>query len=158
LYNGILRDAVHLLKYRLNSSLANPLGMLMSSRLKRVTDEFPFQAVVPVPLHPQRLRERGFNQALSLARFVSRYHSIPLDRNNLVRSRWTHTQVGLSEDKRKANVKGAFAVRRKKNFHKKHILLVDDVYTSGSTVDECAKVLLHAGARTVQILTLARAA
>ena len=158
LYNGILRNAVHLLKYRLNHSLAVPLGILMSCRMDKLIAEFPFQAVVPVPLHSKRLRERGFNQALSLARFVSRLHSIPLVRNNLVRVRSTHTQVGLSKHKRKENVKGAFAVKKEKNFHNKHILLVDDVYTSGSTVDECAKVLLHAGARTVQILTLARAA
>ena len=159
LYSGILRNAVHLLKYQLNHSLATPLGILMSCRMDNVVGEFPFQAVVPVPLHPKRLRERGFNQALSLARFVSRFHSIPLDRNNLVRTRWTHTQVGLSERKRKENVKGAFVVKKDKNFHNKHILLVDDVYTSGSTVDECAKVLLKdGGARTVQILTLARAA
>jgi ComF family protein len=126
--------------------------------MESIIGEFPFQAVVPVPLHPKRLRERGFNQALALARFVSRFHSIPLDRNNLFRARWTHTQVGLSEHKRKENVKDAFAVTKEKNFQNKHILLVDDVYTSGSTADECAKVLLNAGARTVQILTLARAA
>lgn len=158
LYSGILRNAVHLLKYQLNHSLATPLGILMSCRMESMIGEFHFQAVVPVPLHPKRLRERGFNQALSLARFVSRLHSIPLDRNNLVRARWTHTQVGLSEHKRKKNVKDAFAVKKEENFQNKHILLVDDVYTSGSTVDECAKVLINAGARTVQILTLARAA
>ena len=130
----------------------------MSCHMDKLIGEFTFQAVVPVPLHPKRLRERGFNQALSLARFISRFHSIPLDRNKLVRARYTHTQVGLSEQKRKENVKGAFVVKKEKNFRNKHILLVDDVYTSGSTVDECAQVLLNAGARTVQILTLARAA
>ena len=130
----------------------------MSCRMEKLIGEFPFQTVVPVPLHPKRLRERGFNQALSLARFVNRFYSIPLDQNNLVRARWTHTQVGLSESKRKENVRGAFLVKNAKNFQSKHILLVDDVYTSGSTVDECAKVLINAGARTVQILTLARAA
>ena len=158
LYNGTLRNAVHLLKYQLNQALATPLGILMSCSTKKVIGAFPFQVVVPVPLHPKRLRERGFNQALSLARFVSRFHSSPLDWNNLVRTRWTHTQVGLSIPKRKENVKGAFVVKKELHFQGKHILLVDDVYTSGSTVDECAKVLLGAGARTVQILTLARAA
>ncbi len=158
LYNGILRNAVHLFKYQLNHSLATPLGILMSCLMEEVTGEFHFQAVVPVPLHPKRLRERGFNQSLSLARFVSRFHSIPLDRSNLVRVRWTNTQVGLSEPRRKENVKGAFAVKKECYFQNKHLLLVDDVYTSGSTVDECAKVLLNAGARSVQILTLARAA
>ena len=126
--------------------------------MEKLIGECTFQAVVPVPLHPKRLRERGFNQALSLARFISRLHSIPIDRNNLIRVRYTHTQVGLSVHKRKENVKGAFVVKKDKNFRNKHILLVDDVYTSGSTVDECAKVLLNAGAQTVQIVTLARAA
>ena len=157
MYSGVLRNAVHLFKYQLKNSLARPLGTLMARRMESVLTDGSFHAVMPVPLHPKRLRSRGFNQALSLARFVSNYYSIPLDRYNLVRKRCTHSQVGLSEVKRKANVRGAFVVVKERGVQHKHILLVDDVYTSGSTVDECAKVLMNAGAQTVQILTLARA-
>jgi ComF family protein len=114
--------------------------------------------MVPVPLHPHRLRKRGFNQALVLARILSRTYNIPLDRDNLVRTRWTQSQVGLSERERKDNVRGAFAVLKSARITQRTILLLDDIYTSGSTVDECSKVLINAGARKVDILTLARAA
>ena len=93
-----------------------------------------------------------------LARILSRAYHIPLDRNNLVRTRWTQSQVGLSERERKDNVRGAFAVLHSARIAKRTILLLDDIYTSGSTVDECSKVLINAGARKVYVLTLARAA
>ena len=157
MYSGVLRKAVHLFKYQLKNSLGRPLGTLMARRMDSVLPDGLYHTVMPVPLHPKRLRSRGFNQALSLARFVSNYYAIPLDRYNLVRSRWTHSQVGLNEGKRKANVRGAFALRKGSDVKRKHILLVDDVYTSGSTVDECSKVLMKGGAHSVQILTLARA-
>ena len=157
IYSGVLRRAVHLFKYQLRNALARPLGTLMAHRMETVLCDGPYHTVMPVPLHPKRLRLRGFNQALLLARFVSDYYSISLDRYNLIRTRWTHSQVGLSERKRKANVRGAFMLLKDTDVKRKHILLVDDVYTSGSTVDECAKVLMNGGAQTVQILTLARA-
>lgn len=157
MYNGILRKAVHLFKYQLKNSLARPLGTLMVRRMESVLRDGPYHTIMPVPLHPKRLRSRGFNQALSLARFVSNCYSIPLDRYNLVRTRWTHSQVGLSVRKRRANVRGAFMLLKGADVKRKHILLVDDVYTSGSTVDECSRVLVNGGAQTVQILTLARA-
>jgi len=93
-----------------------------------------------------------------LARILSRTCHIPLDRNNLVRTRWTRSQVGLSERERKDNVRGAFAVVQSARIAQRTILLLDDIYTSGSTVEECSKVLIKAGARKVDVLTLARAA
>ena len=129
----------------------------MARRMESVLSGTCYHTVMPVPLHPKRLRARGFNQALSLAQLVSKHYTIPLDRYNLVRTRWTQSQVGLSERKRKENVRGAFFLKKGRDVHRKTILLVDDVYTSGSTVDECAKVLTNAGAQAVHILTLARA-
>jgi ComF family protein len=130
----------------------------MAKRMESFFSDGTYQYMVPVPLHPRRLRKRGFNQALVLARILSRTYHIPLDRNNLVRTRWTQSQVGLSERERKDNVRGAFAVLQSARIARRTILLLDDIYTSGSTVDECSKVLINAGARKVDVLTLARAA
>jgi ComF family protein len=158
LYNGIFRKALHRFKYQWKNCLARPLGTLMAQRMESFFSDVTYHCMLPVPLHPRRLRKRGFNQALVLARIVSRAYHIPLDRNNLVRTRWTQSQVGLSERDRKDNVRGAFAVLHSGRIHQRTILLLDDIYTSGSTVDECSKVLINAGARKVDIVTLARAA
>jgi len=107
----------------------------------------------PVPLHPNRLRQRGFNQALLLAQGLP---EVPLERELLVRQRHTPPQAGLNPKERRDNVKGAFAVPRPDLVKGKRILLIDDVFTTGATVKECAKVLRRSGAREVDILTVAR--
>ena len=155
-YRGTLRSALHLLKYRLKGPLAPTLGSIMTERLPFIEAEWNYGLIVPVPLHPRRLRGRGFNQALYLAASLSRHLGVPLDRFNLKRSRRTQSQVGLSETRRASNVKGAFAVSRPQTISNKTILLIDDIYTSGSTVDECSRVLVGAGAEAVDVLTLAR--
>jgi ComF family protein len=109
--------------------------------------------IVPVPLHPRRLRQRGFNQALLLAHAFS---EAPLGREAVVRVRHTVPQVELKPKERRDNVKGAFGVPDPALVKGKNILLLDDVYTTGATVRECAKVLLKAGARRVDVLTVAR--
>lgn len=158
LYSGIFRKGLHRFKYHWRHCLSNPLGMLMAQRTESIFSDVTYHCILPVPLHPSRLRARGFNQALVLARILSRVHHLPLDRNNLVRTRWTRSQVGLSERARRDNVRGAFAVLDRAGVFRRTVLLVDDIYTSGSTVDECSKVLINAGAGRVDILTLARAA
>ncbi len=109
--------------------------------------------IVPVPLHPKRLKQRGFNQALFLARA---FPQMPLAREAVVRVRHTVPQVELKPKERRDNVKGAFAVPDPALVKGKNVLLLDDVYTTGSTVKECAKVLRRAGARQVEVLTVAR--
>jgi len=112
--------------------------------------------IIPVPLHPQRLRWRGFNQAVILGRAVSRSWGVPLDPFVLQRSRQTRPQTELTRKERQPNVRGAFSTDPGKSLKGQDILLVDDIYTSGATVKECTRVLLRGGARTVQVLTLAR--
>jgi len=112
--------------------------------------------IIPVPLHPKRLRWRGFNQSLLLARQVSRKYDVPIDPFVLYRSRETPPQTQLTEDERRKNVRGAFETDPKKSLKKNSVLLVDDVYTSGATVNECSRVLIRAGAREVTVLTLAQ--
>jgi ComF family protein len=109
--------------------------------------------LAPVPLHPKRIKNRGFNQALLLARA---FPEVPLAREAVVRTRHTVPQVGLNPKERRDNVKGAFFVTDPPLVKGKHVLLVDDLYTTGATVKECAKVLRKAGARRVEVLTVAR--
>jgi ComF family protein len=123
---------------------------------------FPLQGqaydlIVPVPLHAERLRWRGFNQSLILSRAVGQARQIEVDPFLLERIRPTVPQTQLSESERRANVHGAFAVVAPERLKGKRILLVDDVYTSGATVEECAKVLCRGGAAVVDVFTLARA-
>lgn len=155
-YDGILRKAIHLLKYKLKNNLAFPLANLVADRMQSFFKEATYHLIIPVPLHPKRLRERGFNQALSLARLLSKKYDIPIDSHTLRRRKTTKPQVGLSEKDRKDNVKRAFSLLNRNKIVDKYILLVDDVYTSGNTVDECSKVLIKAGAHKVDVLTLAR--
>ncbi len=109
--------------------------------------------IVPVPLHPRRLKQRGFNQALLLARA---FPEIPLAREAVLRVRHTTPQVELKPNERRENVKGAFAVPDPALVKGKNILILDDVYTTGATVRECANILRKAGVRQVDILTVAR--
>ena len=109
--------------------------------------------LAPVPLHPKRLKHRGFNQSLLLART---FPEVPVEREAVVRTRHTVPQVGLKARERRDNVMGAFAVPDPALVKGKNVLLVDDLFTTGSTVQECAKVLRKAGARQVEVLTVAR--
>jgi len=145
---------VHRFKYGLDVTLAPTLGKLIAD-CNPIPRSHDF--IVPVPLHRDRLRWRGFNQALLLARPLARRHGIQINPFVLVRTRSTPPQVGLDHRERRYNIAGAFAVRNPGAVQGKSILLVDDVYTTGSTVEECAKVLCSSGARRVDVLVLARA-
>jgi ComF family protein len=109
--------------------------------------------LLPVPLHPRRLKARGFNQALLLAQGLS---GPPLERQVIIRTRHTLPQIGLNPKERRDNVRGAFAVTHPEKVKRKTVLLVDDLYTTGATAKECARVLRKAGAKQVDVLTVAR--
>lgn len=157
-YEGILRDAVHKFKYNGKTSLAKPLGLFMAERVSSIfSRKAEAFLVIPVPLHKKRLKERGFNQSLLLARGIAEIHHIPLDYLNLKRIRYTEPQINLKGEERLKNIRGAFAVENARIFKNQEILLIDDVYTTGATVAECTKVLKKSGAKGVFVLTLARA-
>lgn len=152
-YKGPLVEAVHLFKYRGMRGLA---GMFTEHLRAGVEGRFGgVSAVLPVPLHKRRLAARGFNQSLVLAAAAAEALGAPVLPDGLSRIRYTRPQVGLKPRDRRANVRGAFAAR--KDFSGETVLIVDDVYTTGATVKECAGVLRAAGAGGVHVLTLARA-
>jgi ComF family protein len=151
-----LRQLVQKFKYGRKVSLGKPLGRLMAQGCEEFLKGCHVDLIVPVPLHPKRLRWRGFNQSLLLARQVSRLYEVPIDPFVLCRDRETAPQTQLTEDERRRNVRGAFAIRPVKSLKGKSLLLVDDVYTSGATVNECSRVLVRGGAKEVYVLTLAR--
>jgi len=157
-YAGVLRTALHRLKFQKRKRLAEPLGVVLVQYLSQTQGLklAELDLIIPVPLHRHRYRQRGFNQAELLARIVGRYYELPVS-NVLERVRNTHAQFDLPKEARAVNVKGAFKIREPQAVGNKKILLVDDIYTTGATIAECAKTLSLAGARRVEILTLTRA-
>jgi len=157
-YEGVLRDALHRFKFNGRRSLADPLGILLVKYLSRTPslkmDEI--DCLVPVPLYRGRQRNRGFNQSELLARVVSRYYEIPVV-TALERVKNTHPQFDLPREARFENLKGAFKVSDPKAVYNRRLLLLDDIYTTGSTIAECSRALKIAGARRVEVLTLSRA-
>lgn len=151
-----LREILLLFKHGRRIAVGRHLGRLMAEQAPVRFDLSGIDVVIPVPLHPSRERERGFNQAEVLAKVLSRRHGIPLLKGLLVRIRPTPPQTGGRQE-RMRNVRGAFQVRGPERLRGRSILLIDDVYTTGATVNECAKVLMKAGARAVSVYTLARA-
>ena len=154
-YEGKILDAIHLFKYNADLGLALPLSELTARALDFGEKEKP-DIITPVPLHRKRLKKRGFNQSLILARHLAKILGVSeVDCLHLERIRHTLPQTNLRERERRINVKGAFSVKDPSPFKNKRVLLVDDVLTTGATVRECSKVLKKAGAE-VFIVTLAR--
>jgi len=153
---GVVRDMVHRLKYGREIWLARVLAGLMERGLSdRRLAGVGIDMLVPVPLHPRRLREREFNQAFLLAEQLAVRSDLTF-RDVLVRRRYTTTQTQLDRRGRRQNLRHAFVLRKNAEVIDKNILLIDDVLTTGSTMDACAEALLDAGAASVRGLTVAR--
>jgi ComF family protein len=152
-YDGPLRDLIHLFKYDGIQSLARPFGEWLAVALPR---DQKFDAIVPMPMHWLRRWRRGFNQSELLAREIVRRTGLPL-LEVVRRRRSTPPQAGLSNRQRRTNVAGAFSVTRPKAIQGLHLLLVDDVLTTGATLSACAAALKRGGAKRISALTLARA-
>jgi ComF family protein len=148
-----LREAICSFKYRSKHTLARPLARLMISALPQEIDA---DLIIPVPLHPARLRAREFNQSLLLADQLSHHLARPVSVRNLIRVAATDPQTTLTRQARLRNLRNAFEIRRPQDLAEKRILLVDDVFTTGTTLNECAKTLRKAGAGPIFALTLAR--
>ena len=164
-YEQIFTEVIHCYKYKGKIQLARPLGELLLTAFRLFWDKDSIDVVVPVPLHLKRLRKRGFNQVYLLIRnwqtIAGQVHldlnDLQIERDVIVRNVSTVPQTGLGRRQRAANIKDAFELVDEAKIIDKRILLVDDVYTTGATVDECARLLLHHGAAHVDVLSLARA-
>jgi ComF family protein len=152
-YEGALRALIHEFKYGGIETLAKPLGEFLLSALPR--DRVRPDVIVPVPMHWLRRWQRGYNQTNLLAVELSRRSGIPLA-YAATRSRRTPPQAGLSAKERRRNVAGVFTVRQVEAVRGRHVLLLDDVLTTGATASACAAALKRAGAARVTVLTLAR--
>ena len=158
LYEGTLMSAIHQFKYGGKSYLAKSLGPFLASFAGERLNGIDGLLVMPVPLHPKRLRERGFNQSLLLARHVASQLGVELDFLSLRRIRYTQPQTGLKKDERRKNVRKAFGLIDPKVVKKRTVILVDDVTTTGNTLNECARILKRAGAENIYCAVLARTA
>jgi ComF family protein len=156
-FEGSLQAGIHRWKYEGKTHLTRFFAEWMAEGLNRYWGLHSFDLLIPVPLHPLRLRERGFNQALLLVKELSRRTGIPYARAILQKKKPTIPQVNLSGVEREKGLRGTFHVVEKEELLGKSVLLVDDVYTTGATVNECSKVLLRGGAERVNVLTLAHA-
>lgn len=156
-YEGTLRLAIHQWKYQQKTSLTSFFGEILGKGFYRYWDPSSIDLLVPVPLHPKRLRERGFNQSLLLVKALSDRTGIPYQKRLLRKIHPTPPLMELRAGEREKVIKGSFRVMKKREIEGKYILLVDDVYTTGATVNECAKALLAGGAARVDVFTLAHA-
>ncbi len=155
-YEGRVREAIHQFKFGGKSHLAKPLGNLLASAATEWLPDPNDCLIMPVPLHPKRLRERGFNQSLLLARQAASRLGAELEYLTLRRVRYTQPQTGLKGDERRKNVRRAFSCTDHSPLKGRNVILVDDVTTTGNTLNECARALKRSGARSVYAIALAR--
>jgi ComF family protein len=153
-YEGQVQRLIHKLKYGRDTSVLPGISELIANY--DMAEFADIDLVVVVPLHVQRLRHRGFNQALVLARLFFPDRLARIQPDWLVRTRNSVPQTALGRAARKRNLRGAFQVRPASSFQGARVCLVDDVFTTGTTVNECSKAIMHSGAREVKVLTLAR--
>lgn len=154
-YDSVIRNLIHNYKYRDNEQALSQFGRWLETSAHDLLNETDL--IIPVPLYWSRLWSRRFNQAAELTKILSKRTEIPHDLMTLKRVKRTKTQVGMSATQRRNNVAGAFKVeaKHKHRIENKNIILLDDVITTGATIDACAKTLLRAGATNVNILALA---
>lgn len=156
--NSQVKKLIYNFKYQSQlKELAYPLSLLILMHLYLIKKYFPPNSLlVPIPLFLKKKKRRGFNQAEEIGKIISEKIKIPLIIDNLIRIKNTLPQAKLNKKQRQENIKNAFAVKNKKAFRGKIVFLLDDVYTTGATMQECAKILKKSGAREVWGLTVAR--
>ena len=156
-YNDNILKLIHLLKYSGKRKLIHRILEYKKSEIIKIRKFSTSDFIIPVPLHRVRMLERGYNQSLLIGREVSEVYNIPLSENILFRTKNNRSQTGLSKEERIKNVRGIFRVKEDVDLTGKKLLLVDDILTTGATINECVKTLKKNGAKKVDVLTLAYA-
>jgi ComF family protein len=154
--NHIVKEAIHKLKYGFIEELSIPLALLVLNHLQTINCQIDNSfVIVPVPMHIKKKKRRGFNQSEEIAKLISESTGIKLS-TNLIKTKETRSQMELNRNERIENIKNCFEIKNKIDIENKTILLFDDVYTTGTTMDECAKILKENGAKEVWGLSVAR--
>ena len=156
-YESVLRSIILRIKEQRNESLTHHIGLHLARQFQQQLDGWPIDAIVPVPLHWTRRLWRGYNQAEVLARAIARHLHKPYRSHWLWRRLQTPLQASVTPTQRRKNLRQAMTARLPRRFQGQHVLLVDDVMTTGATADACARALLAAGAGSVKVAILARA-
>lgn len=153
-YSGTLRESIHRFKYENTREYADFYGSVAGRKYGKIFRQWGIDIIIPVPMYNKKVRRRGYNQAEVFAKAVSAYTGINMEEKILVRIKDTVPQKELSDEQRKENLSKAFAVDADKLCGVRNVLLVDDIYTTGSTIDACAKLLLAAGVEKVYFLCI----
>lgn len=153
-YKGLIQDLIYRFKYYDTTYLSRSMALMMAEVIKR--ENIYADAIIPVPLHPRRRKERGYNQSLLLAKYIGRETKISHKSNNLIRVKYTRVMHNLSRRERQDNLTDAFELRDRDFIYGKDLLLIDDIFTSGATANACSRVLIEGGAKSVIVVTFAR--
>lgn len=154
IYEDKVKEAIYRLKYGELSVYGKTMGAYMVRCFRKEYEKAGIHCIIPVPIHPKRKRRRGFNQAQSIGEEISREMNIPIFFKVLHRTKDTKPNSGLSYIARRENIKGAFEIREREKIEGKNILIIDDIYTTGSTIDACAEILKYSGAEKVYFTTV----
>lgn len=154
---GSIQSVIHELKYKRNPQIGTYIGQLCGENLRGSSFIADVDILVPVPLHPKREKERGYNQSLEICKGISEVTSIPIDSNTLIRKVNNKSQTKNSRFDRWKNVEDIFSITDSTAFQNKHILLVDDVITTGSTLESCAKEILKCDGARISIYAVGTA-
>lgn len=151
---GIVQEAIHKLKYKGKQEVGTILGNLMSAEIKEFIINQKVDAIIPVPLHPKRLKERGYNQVESFGKAISKNLNIAYNDSLLIRNVYTKTQTQKDKDSRQYNKENIFECKFQESDYNKHYLLIDDIITTGATLEKCGKAILKIPNSKVSILTI----
>jgi len=155
-YEGLLKQSIRLFKYKGVHSLSGAFSSLILDFVDRNIDMKKIDTIIPIPLHSAKKRERGFNQAYLLSLPIAKRYNISISTNNLVKTRLTKAQSNLNRTQRLKNLKNAFTVKDAGSLKGKRVLIVDDVYTTGTTVNKAAYALRKAGVSDIKVVALAK--
>jgi len=153
-YEGLVRDMIYRFKYGGHKEYAKYLGEFLSEKIRKERLEEKIDLIIPIPIHSNRRKKRGYNQCEELAKVISKKLNIPMNASVLIRKKETKPQSGLSFTQRKNNMKDAFELKNTFDIYHKNILLIDDIYTTGATINSCSKLLKKKNANEVYFLTL----